>query len=77
MTAGAFSEKFASEDFWVPPELSAELIAFIATGALDQLSGRYIHVLDDWHTLSARSQDVLDRVNSEICGCADIAGEPA
>ena len=38
---------------WSPPELAAELIACIASGALDARSGRFIHAAqDDWRTMA-------------------------
>jgi hypothetical protein len=61
MTAGAFTDKFGSEDLWSPPELSADLIAFIASGALDRLSDRYIHAEDDWRGLPDRTEEALAR----------------
>jgi hypothetical protein len=45
---------------WSPPELAAELIAFLDTGALDRLSGRYIHAAeDDWRSLSERVDEII------------------
>jgi hypothetical protein len=49
-------------ELWSPPELAADLIEFIGTGALDDLSGRYIHAAaDDWRALPARSRSILDQ----------------
>jgi NAD(P)-dependent dehydrogenase (short-subunit alcohol dehydrogenase family) len=47
MTASTFAGSWDDSDFWSPPELAAELIGFIASGALDALSGRYIHAAAD------------------------------
>ena len=47
MTASTFAGNWDDSDFWSPPELGAELIGFIASGALDALSGRYIHAAAD------------------------------
>jgi len=48
------------EDTWTPPERAADLVAFIATGALDALSGRHIDArVDDWRTLPARTDEIL------------------
>jgi 3-oxoacyl-[acyl-carrier protein] reductase len=61
MTAEAFSELWDEPGVWSPPELAAELIAFIDTGALDRLSGRYIHAaIDDWRSLPDRIDEILE-----------------
>ena len=60
MTAGPFAQKFDSPDLWSSPEDAAELVAFIASGALDDLSGRYIHVRDDWRSMPGRAGEILD-----------------
>lgn len=50
------------EDVSTPPERAAELIEFIASGALDRLAGRHIDArADDWKTLPARADDILAR----------------
>lgn len=55
MNGGAYPE-----DVWTPPERAAELVAFIATGALDMLSGRHIDAsADDWTALPARWEEIL------------------
>ncbi len=43
---------------WVGPELGGKLIAFIASGAADGLSGRFLHALDDWEGLAGRADEV-------------------
>jgi len=49
------------EDVWTPPEQAADLVAFIATGALDALSGRHIDArVDDWRALPARAGEILE-----------------
>jgi NAD(P)-dependent dehydrogenase (short-subunit alcohol dehydrogenase family) len=51
------AERFGGE--WVPPERAAELVARIATGELDALAGRYVHVsLDDLDDLLARADQI-------------------
>jgi hypothetical protein len=41
-------------------DVTADLVEFIASGALDGLSGRYIHAAsDDWRTLGDRAADTL------------------
>lgn len=60
MTAATFGDKWDDPDLWSPPELAAELIGFIASGALDALSGRYIHAAaDDWRGLAESSAEIL------------------
>jgi NAD(P)-dependent dehydrogenase (short-subunit alcohol dehydrogenase family) len=44
----------------VEAERAGRLVAFLASGAADALSGRFLHVLDDWEEL-ARSADELGR----------------
>jgi 3-oxoacyl-[acyl-carrier protein] reductase len=62
MTAATFADQWDSPDFWSPPEAAAELIGFIATGALDALSGRYIHATaDDWRALADHGAEILER----------------
>jgi NAD(P)-dependent dehydrogenase (short-subunit alcohol dehydrogenase family) len=47
-------------DVWTRPEQAADLVAFIATGALDALSGRHIDAqVDDWRALPARTNEIL------------------
>jgi len=61
MTATIFGDQWDDPDLWSPPELAAELIVFIASGALDALSGRYIHAAtDDWRVLAERSAEILE-----------------
>ncbi len=60
MTSVVFADEWDDPDLWSPPELTADLIEFIETGALDGLSGRYIHAArDDWRHLAEHVPDVL------------------
>ena len=60
MTAAIFAEAWDDPELWSPPELTVDLVEFIDSGALDSLSGRYIHAArDDWRSLPGRSADVL------------------
>ena len=62
MTAVTFADNWDDADFWSRPEATAELIEFIASGALDALSGRYIHATaDDWRTFADRGPEMLAR----------------
>jgi NAD(P)-dependent dehydrogenase (short-subunit alcohol dehydrogenase family) len=61
MTASTFAGNWDDSEFWSPPELAAELITFISSGALDALSGRYIHAqADDWRALAGRTAEILE-----------------
>ena len=61
MTAGLFAALWDEPGIWSPPELAAELIAFLDTGALDGLSGRYIHAAnDDWRSFPDRIDEILE-----------------
>jgi NAD(P)-dependent dehydrogenase (short-subunit alcohol dehydrogenase family) len=41
------------------PERAAELVAFLASGRADQLSGRLLHALDDVQALAARADEIV------------------
>jgi NAD(P)-dependent dehydrogenase (short-subunit alcohol dehydrogenase family) len=61
MTARIFKAEWDDEALWSPPELTADLIEFLDTGALDALSGRYIHAAnDDWRAFPARIAAILE-----------------
>jgi 3-oxoacyl-[acyl-carrier protein] reductase len=61
MTAGIFRAEWDDPTLWSPPELTADLIAFLDTGALDGLSGRYIHAAhDDWRALADRIPEIVE-----------------
>jgi hypothetical protein len=48
------------DDAWTPPEASAEVVSFIATGALDALSGRHIDASEgDWTGLAASADEIV------------------
>jgi 3-oxoacyl-[acyl-carrier protein] reductase len=47
MTATAFADDWDDADLWASPELTADLVELIASGALDVLSGRYLHARYD------------------------------
>jgi len=60
MTEQVFAEIWDDESVWSPPELTAELVAFLASGALDELSGRYIHAaVDDWKSMPGNANTIL------------------
>jgi 3-oxoacyl-[acyl-carrier protein] reductase len=60
MTESLFSQYWDLPDIWSPPELTAELIEFIASGAINELSGRYIHVSsDDWKSFPDQIAEIL------------------
>ena len=60
MTVEVFADEWDDPELWSPPELTAELVELIASGALDELSGRYIHArTDDWRALAERAPEIL------------------
>ena len=62
MTAAIFPELWDDPQVWAEPELAAELVEFIASGALDGLSGRYIHaVRDNWREMPENVTEILNR----------------
>jgi len=52
-------QKFHAEGKGVPPERSARLIAILASGAADALSGRVIAVQDDLDALIGRADEIV------------------
>lgn len=59
MTEPVFPELWNDPDVWTPPERTADLVAFLASGALDALSGRYIHAAnDDWESMPERVEAI-------------------
>ena len=59
MTEPVFADLWDNPEVWAGPEVTADLVAFLATGALDQISGRYIHAVnDDWRTMPDRSAEI-------------------
>jgi 3-oxoacyl-[acyl-carrier protein] reductase len=60
MTEAIFADLWDLPDIWSPPELTAELIEFISSGAIDEISGRYIHASsDDWKSFPKRTAEIL------------------
>lgn len=61
MTAAIFQAQWDDASFWTAPEITADLIEFLDSGALDVLSGRYIHAAnDDWRALPGRLAEILE-----------------
>jgi 3-oxoacyl-[acyl-carrier protein] reductase len=59
MTEPIFADLWDEPEVWATPGVTAELVAFLATGALDPISGRYIHaVADDWRTMPDRVAEI-------------------
>ncbi len=62
MSAGIFADEWDDPDFWSPPELTADLVEFLGTGALDALSGRYLHAAnDDWRAFADQVPEILEQ----------------
>jgi NAD(P)-dependent dehydrogenase (short-subunit alcohol dehydrogenase family) len=59
MTAGAFADQWDEPDFWTPMEKAVDLVADLASGMLDALSGRYLRAgVDDWRALAQRAKEI-------------------
>jgi hypothetical protein len=56
--AAAWIRQQVAEGQAVPPERSARLVVWLATGRADQLSGRYLTVDDNLETLVARAEEI-------------------
>ena len=60
MTATIFADDWDDPDLWTPPELTADLVELLASGALDGLSGRYLHARnDDVQALRDRTAEIV------------------
>jgi 3-oxoacyl-[acyl-carrier protein] reductase len=60
MTAEIFADEWDDPDLWASPELTADLVELLATGALDGLSGRYLHARnDDLQALRDRTAEIV------------------
>jgi 3-oxoacyl-[acyl-carrier protein] reductase len=60
MTEGMNGGFWDDPDLWSPPEITADFVEFIDTGALDALSGRFIGaVRHDWRNLPDRVDLVI------------------
>ena len=61
MTENIFASQWDDPDFWTPPEACAQLVLHLNSGALDELSGRYITAAtDDWRSLHERAREVQE-----------------
>lgn len=49
---------FLDEGEWLEPERAARLVASIASGRADALSGRFLHALDDVEELARRADEI-------------------
>ena len=59
MTETVFADLWDDPEVWTSPDETADLVAFLATGALDPISGRYIHAAgDDWRTMPDRLDSI-------------------
>jgi len=60
MTASLFADDWDDPELWSEPTLMADLIEFIDTGAVDALSGRFIHAAwHEWRDLPARIDEII------------------
>jgi hypothetical protein len=51
--------EFAERTDYVPPTLVGQLIAELATGAADQLTGRFIHANDDLADVISTADEIV------------------
>jgi NAD(P)-dependent dehydrogenase (short-subunit alcohol dehydrogenase family) len=59
MSEPVFADLWDAPEVWASPDVTADLVAFLATGALDPISGRYIHaVADDWRAMPDRIEEI-------------------
>ena len=62
MTTELFADEWDDPDLWSSAELTADLIEYLDTGALDALSGRYVHAANDnWRELAGRVTQVVEQ----------------
>jgi NAD(P)-dependent dehydrogenase (short-subunit alcohol dehydrogenase family) len=84
MTAQVFADEWDDEDLWSSPELTADLVEYLGTGALDAPSGRYLHSRnDDWRSFAERAPQILAddllamRLRSDADACALADRQPS
>ncbi len=59
MTEQVFEDIWDEPGLWAAPDVTADLVAFLGSGALDAISGRYIHAVnDDWKTMPNRVAEI-------------------
>jgi NAD(P)-dependent dehydrogenase (short-subunit alcohol dehydrogenase family) len=51
--------EFEQRTDWVPPAAAGQLVARLASGVADQLTGRFIHVLDDLDQLIGQADEIV------------------
>jgi NAD(P)-dependent dehydrogenase (short-subunit alcohol dehydrogenase family) len=62
MTDGMSGGMWDDPDLWSPPEITADFVEFMDTGALDALSGRFIGaVRHDWRNLPDRVDLIIEQ----------------
>jgi len=59
--------EFQSRDDYVPSSAAGALVAALASGIADSLSGRFIHVSDDLVTLVAQAERIVERNLRQLC----------
>ena len=59
MTEGMDLWKDVPDEDWTPVQATADAVALIASGALDALSGRFLHAEDDLADLAARAEQIV------------------
>jgi 3-oxoacyl-[acyl-carrier protein] reductase len=62
ITERLFPELWDDPAVWTPAERAADLVAFLGSGALDALSGRYVQAAsDDWESMPERVEEIRAR----------------
>lgn len=46
------------DDQWTPIEVAGSAVVTLASGELDELTGRFVHATEDLHELAQRAQDI-------------------
>ncbi len=51
--------EFGQRTDWVPPAAAGQLVALLASGIADRLTGRFVHVSDDLNQLIAQADEII------------------
>jgi hypothetical protein len=64
------------DEAWTPVERVAALVAAIAHGRLDRLTGRFVHAEDDWELLARRADEIVAADGRALRLSPAWAGDP-
>lgn len=65
-----------SDDSWTPMERATDGVLAIASGALDELSGCFVHAHDDFAELADRAQEIVDGRGRRLELTEAFSGDP-